>query len=303
MPSVTQRAEMKSEHHKPANAMTSPIVRVFLLCLIGVATSAHAGDLLTLEPRGPIAGHERDLIVITLSLMLLVVIPVFAMTTWFAWHYRAGNAEATYAPEWTSHRVDLVIWLVPTLIVAVLATLTWDYTHRLNPYKPIAAATAPLDVQVVALDWKWLFIYPQQGIATVNRLVIPSGRPVTFDITSDTVMNAFFIPQLGGQIYAMAGMRTQLNLLADKPGKYFGENTQYSGRGFPYQTFTVEAKPQQGFDRWVKQQQSQHTALNWDGFKTLAKPSVNDPVRTFGKVDAGLFDRIMAQYASDRKTS
>lgn len=276
--------------------MPRRVIRTILLGMLGGAASAHAKGLLTLEPQGPIAGRERELIIITLGLMLLVVIPVFVMTTWFAWHYRAGNARATYAPEWSSHRVDLVIWLVPTLIVAVLATLTWVYTHRLNPYKPIASTAAPLEVQVVALDWKWLFIYPQQDIATVNRLVIPAGRPVSFDITSDSVMNSFFIPQLGGQVYAMAGMTTQLHLLADRPGTYFGENTQYSGRGFPYQNFTVVAKPQSGFDSWTDKVKQQDSSLTWRGFETLARPSVREPPHNFGEVEAGLFERIIGQF-------
>jgi cytochrome o ubiquinol oxidase subunit 2 len=289
---------MINHHHKPYRAAPSLAIRGHLLGLLAVVTNAHAGGLLTLDPQGPIAGRERELIIITIGLMLLVVIPVFAMTTWFAWRYRAGNTRAVYAPEWSSFRVDLVIWLVPTLIVAVLATLTWIYTHRLNPYKPIDSTVAPLEVKVVALDWKWLFIYPQQGIATVNRLVIPTGRPVSFDITSDTVMNSFFIPQLGGQVYAMAGMTTQLHLLADRPGTYFGENTQYSGRGFPYQNFTVVAKSQHAFNDWTHKVKQQASSLTWSGFETLAQPSMREPARDFGNVESGLFERILGQFSA-----
>jgi cytochrome o ubiquinol oxidase subunit II len=287
---------MINDHHKPRRAAPSLAIRALLLGLLVAVTSAHADGLLTLEPQGPIADRERELIMVTFGLMLLVVIPVFAMTTWFAWRYRAGNTRAVYSPEWSSFRVDLVVWLVPTLIVAVLATLTWIYTHRLNPYKPIDTTVAPLEVKVVALDWKWLFIYPQQGIATVNRLVIPTGRPVSFDITSDTVMNSFFIPQLGGQVYAMAGMTTQLHLLSDRPGTYFGENTQYSGRGFPYQNFTVVAKSQHAFDSWTDKVKQQAPSLSWSGFETLAQPSVREPVRYFGNVESGLFERIIEQF-------
>jgi cytochrome o ubiquinol oxidase subunit 2 len=222
------------------------------------------------------------------------------MTAWFAWHYRAGNERATYMPKWESVGLDVVVWLVPAVIVLILGVLTWNYTHSLNPYKPLPADAKPLKVQVVALDWKWLFIYPEQGVASVNQLVIPTGRPVNFDITADTVMNSFFIPQLGGQIYAMAGMRTKLNLQADRPGTFFGENTQYSGRGFPFQSFEVQAKPQKGFDAWVHKVKRQDKDLDWSRYQALEKPSMRDPVRHYATVDHGLFQRIMAKYMPDK---
>ncbi|MET0029150.1 MAG: ubiquinol oxidase subunit II [Candidatus Thiodiazotropha sp.] len=264
--------------------------------LLSLASPVQAGNWLELDPQGVIAQREDHLLLITLGLMLIVVIPVLAMTLWFAWHYRAGNHKARYMPEWSSVRVDVWVWVVPALIVAVLAVLTWTYTHRLNPYAPLESTQPPLKVQVVALDWKWLFIYPEQGLASVNKLVIPVGRPVSFDITSDTVMNAFFIPQLGGQIYAMAGMRTELHLRADHAGTYFGENTQYSGRGFPYQNFKVIAKAPEDFQHWVQQVGAHTERLDWSRYERLQKPSVREPVQTFAHVDQGLFDRIMNQY-------
>ena len=273
--------------------------RAFLivgLLSLTFALSAHAGGLMELDPQGPVAGQERNLILITTGLMLIVLIPVFGMTLWFAWRYRAGNEKAVYMPKWDSAKVDVVVWLIPAAIVLVLAVLTWIYTHSLNPYKPIASDAKPLKVQVVALDWKWLFIYPEQGVASVNQLVIPTNRPVAFDITSDTVMNSFFIPQLGSQIYAMAGMRTELHLLADRPGTFFGENTQYSGRGFPFQNFEVQARPEQGFDAWVRSVKQQNKDLDWSRYQALHKPSVRDPVRHYAAVDKGLFNRIMAKY-------
>jgi cytochrome o ubiquinol oxidase subunit II len=256
------------------------------------------GDLLELHPRGPVAQSEWDLMLIAIGLMLIVLIPVFLMTFWFPWRYRASNQKASYRPDWSkSFKLDAIVWLVPALIVLTLASLTWIYTHRLQPSVPLESEEPPLEIQVIALDWKWLFIYPQQRIAVVNHLVIPTHRPIQFDITSDTVMNAFFIPQLGSQIYAMAGMRTRLNLLADKPGSYFGENTQYSGRGFPYQHFEAVATSQQEFERWVAKTKGSPERLTNTEFRTLEKPSIDDPVHHYGGVEPGLFEHVLKKYA------
>src|SRR5258707_7664185 len=186
-----------------------------------------------LNPKGPIADAERGLLIDAFSVMLIVVVPVIVMAILFAWRYRASNRDARYEPTWAySARIDAVVWLVPALIVIAVGVLLWRSTHKLDPYREIASSTPPLDVQVVAQDWKWLFIYPEQGIAVVNQLAFPSGRPVSLRITSDTVMNSFYIPALGGQIYAMAGMQTRLPLLADAPGRVPGRNLQYRGSGF-----------------------------------------------------------------------
>ena len=264
--------------------------------LMLVTVVAHAGGVLDFKAAGPVAAREDDLIVMILGLMLIVLVPVFVMTIGFAWRYRANNSRATYRPNWSSRGLDIVVWLVPAALVAVLTAMTWIYTHRLDPYMPIDTNLDPLKVQVVAQDWKWLFIYPRQHIATVNKLVIPANRPISFDITSDTVMNAFFIPQLGGQVYAMAGMRTELHLLADQPGTYYGENTQYSGRGFPFQHFEVVAKPEHDFDAWVSTVKQQGQVLDWGNYQALRKPAARAPVGYYTTVEDGLFDRIMAQY-------
>lgn len=260
------------------------------------AAAAHAGLPIELDPAGPIAGQERDLILITSGLMLLVLIPVFAMTGWFAWQYRAGNKKALYMPKWESMRVDAVAWFAPAVIVAILAGLTWVYTHKLDPYKPIASEQEPLHVQVVSLNWKWLFIYPEQGIASLNQLVIPTNRPVSFDITSDTVMTSFFIPQLGSQIYAMAGMNTQLHLQADRTGTFLGENTQFSGSGFSDNNFDVLAKTDGDFNAWVREVKAKGGDLDWAKYQQVAEPSVKPPVSEYAKVDTGLYDRIMHKY-------
>lgn len=282
-----------------------PIVRrpslVFLglLALAALAGTCLAGGLLDLEPEGPIAAKERTLLLATFVLMLLVLVPVIAMTIGFAWHYRASNHAAEYKPDWESSLgIELAIWLIPGAIVGVLAWLTWVYTHRLDPYKPVDPGVAALEVQVVALDWKWLFIYPTLNVATVNQLAIPVDKPISFAITSDTVMNSFFIPQLGGQIYAMAGMRTELHLVADKPGRFFGENTQYSGRGFPFQHFDVIAMRGHDFDAWVEQARLSPTVLDARRFRALEQPSIRHPVTLYRAVEPGLFTRIIDKYSS-----
>lgn len=252
-----------------------------------------------LSPSGPVSRTIDELFWITMALMTLVLIPVFGMTAWFIWKFRASNQQAHYAPHWDAAPwIEWLVWLFPSLIILILGTLTWIYTHRLDPYKPLAvdATTAPLEVQVVALDWKWLFIYPDQHIASLNQLVIPVNRPVSFKITSNTVMNSFFIPKLGGQIFAMAGMATQLHLLADKPGHYTGENTQYSGRGFPYQSFEVIAATANEFSTWVKSAQISTNRLDMERFEQLAKPSTRDPVSYYAGISPDLFQNILRQF-------
>lgn len=255
--------------------------------------------MLDLEPAGPVARTIDELLGITGGLMLLVLIPVFVMTVWFAWRYRASNRKARYEPDWKgSTRIEWVIWTVPALIVLILAGLTWVYTHELNPYKPLPAEASvkPLEIQVVALDWKWLFIYPEQQVASINEVALPVNRPVDFHITSATVMNSFFIPRLGGQIYAMAGMETRLHLLANKPGQYFGENTQYSGRGFPYQNFTALALPDRDFNTWVSKAKQSGKTLDMPRFEQLTQPTARDPVSYYAGVTPGLFKQVMMQF-------
>jgi cytochrome o ubiquinol oxidase subunit 2 len=253
--------------------------------------------ILDVEPRGPVESRELTLIVLTFGSMLIVLIPVLLMTVGFAWRYRASNTQAVYAPEWaSSSRVEWAVWLIPALIVLVLSILTWTYTHRLDPTKPIDPGVAPLRVQVIALDWKWLFIYPDQGVAVVNQLAMPVDRPVAFELTSATVMNSFFIPQLGGQIYAMAGMKTQLHLLADQPGTYYGENTQYSGRGFPYQHFEVLALSQQKFGGWLEKVRESPILLDPARFTEIERPSIRHPVTYYSSIAPGLFDQVIARF-------
>ena len=250
-----------------------------------------------LDPAGPIGTDERNLILAVIGLMLLIVIPVFVMTFWFAWRYRASNRRAVYMPEWDGTPVlSLLFWLMPGVLVAILGAIAWYSSYALSPYEPIDTHVKPLTIQVVALDWKWLFIYPNQHIASVNRVVLPVGVPVDFEITSDTVMNSFFIPRLGGQIYAMAGMETQLHLLADRAGTYYGENTQYSGRGFPFQHFEAVALPRAAFEKWVKTTRARHHPLDTDVYAHLARPSIRNAVVEYSPVKPRLFEDVMGKY-------
>lgn len=251
-----------------------------------------------LHPKGPIAQTQRDLLFTAFGLMLLVVIPVLVMAFWFAWRYRASGGKGKYTPDWSySAKIDAVFWLVPAAIIVALGYLVWTYTHKLDPYREIAGTEAAIEVHVVAQDWKWLFIYPEYGIATVNELAFPSSRPLALKITSDTVMNSFMIPALGGQIYAMAGMTTQLHLLADEPGTFAGRNTQYSGDGFADQHFVAIAMTNDEFAEWTQKARRSQRALDASAYEKLAKPSIAHQVEYYSGFEPGLFDTIIAKYA------
>ncbi|TAJ36138.1 MAG: ubiquinol oxidase subunit II [Reyranella sp.] len=268
--------------------------------VIAAALLAGACDLrrsAVLDPKGPIALAERDLLFDAFFVMMLVVVPVIVLTLAFAWRYRASNTKAAYAPKWAeSLRLDAFVWLVPAVIVIAVAVLVWRSTHKLDPYRPIDAAVPPLEVQVVAQDWKWLFIYPDQGIAVVNQLAFPSGRPVSLRITSDTVMNSFYVPQLAGQIYAMAGMQTRLQLLADQPGKFVGRNSMYSGGGFSDQFFEVLSLGPADFDVWVAKARQAPAKLDAPTYTALTAKSRLHPITYYSAVEPRLFDSIIAKY-------
>ncbi|HEX4505254.1 MAG TPA: ubiquinol oxidase subunit II [Alphaproteobacteria bacterium] len=253
-----------------------------------------------LDPQGPVAHSERLILIDSTAIMLAVVIPVILATIAFAWWFRAGNAKATYRPDWAySGRLETIVWAIPALVVLFLGGIGWVSSHDLDPGKPLtdaqpgdaqSADVRPLEVQVVSLDWKWLFIYPDQGIAGVNRLVVPAGRPVHFRLTSATVMNSFFVPQLGSQIYTMAGMATQLNLQADKPGTYPGISAQFSGDGFSDMRFDVQAVAQADFDKWVDETKSGGHALD---YAALMQNSKAVQPAAYNGVEPGLFEKIL----------
>ncbi len=250
------------------------------------------------DPKGPIGEAERFLIIAAIVLMALIVIPVFIMAFWFPLKYRASKKEATYLPKWrSSTKIDLFMWAMPMAIVTVLAILAWTKTHELDPYKPIPAAEKPITIEAVSQDWKWLFIYPDQNIATVNEITFPVKVPLSFKVTSDTVMTSFFIPQLGSQIYAMAGMQTRLHLLADKPGTYAGHNNQISGRGYSDMHFKAHAVSREEFQAWVQKVRQSQELLDLDRYEQLAKPSTGyHPVTYFSAVQPELFVYILRKF-------
>jgi cytochrome o ubiquinol oxidase subunit 2 len=260
-------------------------------------------NTVVMNPSGDIAAQQAHLIVVSTLLMLLIVVPVIILIIWFARKYRASNTTEKYEPDWDhSTKLELVIWGVPLVMIIVLGLITWIYTHKLDPYRPldrldanrpIPTSTKPLVVQVVALDWKWMFIYPEQGIATVNELVLPVDVPVRFKLTASSVMNAFYVPELAGMVYTMPAMETELNAVQNKPVQSFGLSTNYSGAGFSDMRFGYKGVSQADFDKWVASTKAGGGELNRAAYLELEKPSIKDPVRRFGNVEPALYHAIL----------
>ena len=251
-----------------------------------------------LQPKGMIGVKQRDLMVISTLLMFIVVIPVFILTLAFAWKYRESNKSAKYTPDWGhSYVAEFLWWGIPLVIIVALSIITWKSTHELNPFNPIDTGKKALNVQVVALNWKWLFIYPEHGIASVNLLEFPEKTPVSFEITSDAPMNSFWIPQLGGQIYAMPAMRSKLHLIADEKGTFRGCSANLSGKGFSGMNFEVIAGSEKDFYDWIGSIKASAPLLNSESYEKLKEPSSYDkPI--FYRLDQGdLFDQIIMKYS------
>jgi cytochrome o ubiquinol oxidase subunit 2 len=249
-----------------------------------------------LDPRGPIAAAQRELLINSTEIMLVVVVPVILMTLGFAWWFRSSNVRATRDDEVAYEgRIDFVVWAIPALVVILLGGVTWIATHQLDPRAAIVSDRKPLRVDIVSLDWKWLFIYPDQGIAAVNQLIIPAGTPISFRLTSATVMNSFLVQQLGSQIYTMPGMTTHLNLMADEPGEFPGISSNFSGNGFAWMHFIVKATTAADFENWIGQARGSGSALDAVSYSELAKPSQGVPPMTYRAVDPKLFERIVDQ--------
>jgi cytochrome o ubiquinol oxidase subunit 2 len=250
-----------------------------------------------LEPQGTIAHEQRNLMVIATLLMLVVVIPVFILAFTIVWKYREGNTDAPYDPDWDHNRTfEAIWWLVPFFIISVLGCIIWQSSYRLDPYKPLQATKKPLTVEVVALQWKWLFIYPEQHIASVNLVQFPVDTPINFKITADAPMNSFWIPQLGGQIYAMPGMTTQLHLLADKLGSYSGSSANLSGVGFADMKFIAKSTTEADFQNWVASTKQSEGMLDQTTYTQLAQPSENNRIVFYRSSDPTLFDHIVMQH-------
>ena len=248
-----------------------------------------------LDPVGPVAAQEKQILVNSTAIMLAIIIPTMIATVAFAWWFRRGNKKATYRPDWEySGAIEMVVWAIPALTILLLGGITWIASHDLDPAKPLKSNVAPLKVDVVSLDWKWLFIYPDQGIATVNQLVIPAGTPVQFRLTSATVWNSFFVPQMGTMIYTMPRMTTRLNLQADRQGQFDGLLSHFSGDGFPGMQFKVQSLPPDQFAMWAQGARGQGQALDGRSYAELSRPSSYVKPITYGAVAPGLFDSIVA---------
>lgn len=279
--------------HAPLIVLFMTFVGVLLAASFYVSTK----DAALLNPAGLIARQQKNLMFTALLLMLIVVVPVYVMLMFIGIRYRAGNHSAAYKPNWDSSRIfETIWWLVPFCIILVLAIITWKSSHDLDPFKPIASDKKPLTIQVVALEWKWLFIYPEYGIATVNYIQIPEDTPVKFQITSDAPMNSLWIPKLAGQIYAMSGMSTELNIMADEPGTYDGMSGNISGEGFAGMRFKVYASTQDAFNGWVQTSRHETNRLSQDAYDALAMPSENNRQATFSPVQNNLFEGIIMKY-------
>lgn len=267
--------------------------RWLAVVLIGAATLGGCNEGV-LDPRGPIALAERQILLNALGIMLAIVCPVILATIGVAFWFRASNERARYRPDFAySGRLEMLVWAIPAMTVFLVGGVAWVSSHDLSPRKPIASTVKPLRVQVASLDWKWLFIYPDQGIASVNRLTIPVGTPVSLELTSSGVMNSFFVPQLGGQIYTMAGMITRLHLQADHAGTYRGFSAQYSGEGFSDMHFDADAVPDEKFAQWLDAARNAGPGLNPKTYADLAKPSAGVAPFTYRSVAPGLFGSIL----------
>ncbi len=281
----------------------TPVRLVRFLLLLPIIALLGGCDMVLMNPSGDVAVQQRNLILASTGLMLLIILPVMAATAIFAWRYRASNTSAPYAPDWHhSTQLEVLIWTAPLLIIVALGALTWISTHVLDPFRAVgridaehamATDTKPLTIEAVALDWKWLFFYPDQGIATVNELAAPVNVPISFKITSATVMNTLFVPAMSGQIYAMAGMETRLGAVMNRQGVFDGFSGNYSGAGFSNMHFKFHSLDQAGFDAWVAKVKQQGKALDINRYEELEKPSEAVPPAYFSLVSPGLYDSIL----------
>jgi cytochrome o ubiquinol oxidase subunit 2 len=271
-----------------------------ILALAGLLLAAYYisnANIAVLDPAGSIGKQERDLIYLAVGLSMIVVIPVYFMLFFFAWRYREGNKKAKYQPDFDRSRIiESVWWGVPLAIITVLAIAAYQSSHSLDPYKPLQAKVKPLSIQVVALEWRWLFIYPEQNIATTNLVQLPINTPVSFDVTADAPMNSFWIPQLGGQIYAMSGMSTKMHLIADKTGSFQGVSANISGKGFADMSFTVNTVSRSDFDKWVGFVRRYRTELSLDSYQRLAKPTIDTSIDYYSQVSPGLYHQVVNKY-------
>ncbi|MDB5364976.1 MAG: Ubiquinol oxidase subunit 2 [Rhodospirillales bacterium] len=249
-----------------------------------------------LDPQGPVGAAEKLILINSLAIMLTIVVPTILATLAFAWWFRASNTKAVYRPDFVySGQIELIVWSIPILVILLLGGIAWISSHELDPAQPLDSARKKLEVQVVSLDWKWLFIYPEQGIATVNQLVVPAATPIHFSLTSASVLNAFFVPQLGSMIYTMNGMTTQLNLQSDRPGRFHGLSSHFSGDGFSGMSFELQAVTDGEFDRWVAEAKRAGPILDENAYVALSAQSLDERPAIYRGVVPNLFHSIVMQ--------
>lgn len=284
-------------------SITAFILFLFLV-MQPVFVVAFQDFLDVLFPDGEIAIQQRNLLLLLQLLMLLVIIPVYILTFVFSWRYRAGNDKARYDPDLVDHKLaEYIWWGVPSVMTLMIALLTVVKTYELDPYRPIASEEKPMTVQVVALQWRWLFIYPEEGIASVNFLQFPSQRPIHFEITADAPMNSFWIPALGGQIYAMPGMKTQLHLIADEPGDFRGSSANLSGAGFANMHFMARASSQEEYEAWVASMKRSDQQLDEKSYQQLSEPNEDSHVLAYQLASHDLFHQILMKYMMPQKAA
>ncbi len=294
----------RSQTWKPWRLLTGIAVGI-IASGVALALYLQGKDIPVLDPQGIVGIHERNLIIFTCLLSVVVVVPVFVMLGVFAWKYREDNTKAEYRPDEEGNKwLEILWWGIPILIIAVLGTVTWITTHQLDPYRPLDSNVKPLRVQVVALQWKWLFLYPDQRVATVNELKIPAGTPINFELTADAPMSAFWIPSLGTQVYAMSGMTSKLSLQADKPGTYRGTNTNINGEGYADMHFTVTSVEPRDFTHWTEaiEKSSSHNHMGWDEYEELAKPETAGRMSYYHLHDTNLFNQVLGKYNGNGMT-
>jgi cytochrome o ubiquinol oxidase subunit 2 len=277
------------------NLRRNPVLaKCWRITVAGAASGCGGCTTALMSPAGPVAAAERTILLDSLAIMLVIVVPTIVATLWFAYRYRATNDRAQYRPTWNySGRLELIVWSIPALVILFLGGIAWLGSHDLDPARPLSSGNPPLTIQVVSLDWKWLFIYPAQGIASINRIVAPVGVPLHFDITSATVMNVFFVPRLGSEIYSMYGMATQLNLQADRPGTYPGLSAHFSGDGFSGMSFELQAVAPSQFDSWVAASRASGAALDDGEYRNLLRQTQDVAPLTYRTVRDGLFHDIV----------
>ena len=291
------RKDKKIVFKRVAQVVISSLIAIAIIALLAFVVQGR--DVPVLDTHGTIANQQRDLILVVFGLGMLVVIPVLTMLFVLGWKYRAGNTKAKYDPEFNGHLgLEALWWGIPCLIIIVLAVITYVSTHALDPYRSLESNVEPVNVQVVALEWKWLFIYPDKGVATLNYLNIPEDTPVNFTLTSDAPMNSFWVPALAGQVYTMSGMSTKLSIMADTVGSYNGSSANISGDGFADMKFKVNSMSETDFSKWLINSSSSNTILDSTSYAKIAAQSKNDGEKTYVLMDNDLYNKIIMKYMS-----